>query len=172
MQLLRKVFSRKPRRFLLIFVGLCCLIRLGFWHVENDIREAAYRYGFEHLGYCPKICKVRFLSVVYGCSSFEHPSLPAWTTPFLLNRFKESNPPVKSCSLCKYDNDQRQIADEKTHETGVEFFTGAIWWVSPDTVKIEVGYYEGLLSASGSIYTLKKKHGRWIVVKDDIVFLS
>ena len=171
MRLLRKVFSRKTRRVLLIFVGLCCLIRLGFWHVENDIREAAYRYGFEHLGYCPEKCKIRFLSIAYGCSSFEHPSLPAWTTPFLLNRFKESNPPVKSPFYCKRDF-PNPPTDKQTRKQGVELFTGTIWWVSPDTVKIEVGYYAGPLAGSGNVYTLKRKHGRWIVIKDDIVFLS
>jgi len=79
---------------------------------------------------------------------------------------------VKPESECDYDDRQRQIADKKSGKTGVVFYTGAIWWVSADTVKIEVGYYEGTLSSSGNVYTLKRKNGRWVVEDDRMLFIS
>jgi hypothetical protein len=158
------------------FIGLVLLavgvLRVSFWHVENDIREAAYRHAFTNLYHNRSTRNASFIGVCYGCSSCDRPSIPVLTTPFLLNRFKGCRPPVRSIFECRYDDSRKQIADKRTGRTGAAFLTGMIRWVSWDTVKIEAGYYEGLLSSSGNIYTLKRKNGRWVVVNDRVRFLS
>jgi len=41
----RKRRLRRVARFLGFALLIICAIRIGFWHVENDIREAAYRHA-------------------------------------------------------------------------------------------------------------------------------
>lgn len=168
----RKSLLRKVARILGLVIIIICIVRVCFWHVENDIREAAYRYAFNHLYHNQSTWKASFIGICYGCSSFDQPSIPALMTPFLLDRFRGCKPPVKPESECCYSDRKHQIVDKKTGKTGVIFYTGAIKWVSWNTVKVEVGYYEGTLSSSGNIYTIKRKNGRWVVVKDKMLLIS
>lgn len=167
----RKARLRRIIRFVGFTVILLCVLRISFWHVENDIREAAYRHAFASLYHNRSTWKTSFIGVRYGCSVGSDPGISVLTTPFLLNRFKGCSPPVKPESECDYDT-LEQVADRKTGKTGAVFYTGTIWWLSWDTVQVEAGYYEGSVSASGNIYTLKRKNGRWVVVNERMLFIS
>ncbi len=46
------------------------------------------------------------------------------------------------------------------------FRVDSIFWVSEDAVRVQGGYYEAGLSASGNTYRVLLEKGRW-VVKDD-----
>lgn len=168
--------QRLPRigRFLGLAVLIVCATRLSLWHVENDIREAAYRHAFGHLYHNRGTWTSSFIGVCYGCSLVGRSGLPVFTTPFLLNRLRDCTPPVASESACYYSEAQphHQIVHRTTEKTGAVFYTGAIWWVSWDTVRIEVGYYEGPLSASGNIYTIKRRNGRWVVIDNRMLWIS
>jgi hypothetical protein len=39
-------------------------------------------------------------------------------------------------------------------------------------VEVDGGYFEDGLAASGNVYTLEKKHGRWIVTKDKVTVVA
>jgi hypothetical protein len=44
--------------------------------------------------------------------------------------------------------------------------------VDEDKVLVNGGYYEGNLSASGNVYTVERKDHKWVVTKDQMLWIS
>ena len=84
-----------------------------------------------------------------------------------MKRFAGNKPPVKMVSECHAPAD-KGVVDKKSGERGLIFNTGAIKWISDTEAEMEGGYYEGVLSSSGSTYYLKKVDGKWKVIKDEL----
>ena len=55
---------------------------------------------------------------------------------------------------------------------GLHFRIDSIRWVTINKVKVEGGYYEGMLSSSGNIYTVVKRGTGWKVKKDEMEWIS
>ena len=127
---------------------------------QDEIREAVFRYQFEHnASGQQQTAKVYFLS--FGKD--QEPS------DEFIARFKDHKPPVKKRSQSK---GQFEVIDKETGERGLIFSAVSIQVIDTNTVEVDGGYYEAGLSASGNVYTVKRNHGKWIVTKDQMLWIS
>lgn len=122
----------------------------------DDIREAVFRYQFDHnASGQQKTAKVYFLQVG------EKSNDPA---EGFMKRFDGNKPPVRVGSAAK-NVPGKGLLDKKTGEEGLSFSVVSIKWISDTEVEVEGGYYEASLSASCNTYTVVKKNGKWVVTK-------
>jgi len=127
---------------------------------QDDIREAVFRYQFEHnASGQQQNAKVYFLS-------FGKDKEPG---DAFIARFKDHKPPVKKRSQSK---GQFEVIDKETGERGLIFTVGAIKVVDAAKIQVEGGYYEAGLSSSGNVYTVERKDGKWVVTKDQMLWIS
>lgn len=125
---------------------------------ENNIREAVFRFQFQHIAFKDKTI-IYFLSV-YGKDPDEK----------FMKRFG-NNPRIRKQSQAI--NGVDGIVDKKTGEVGLILQLYGIKWLNKNEVEISGGYYEAMLSASGNTYSLKRtKRGKWIITKDDLEWIS
>lgn len=128
---------------------------------EDAVREAVFRYQFEHnsSGQQQK-AGVFFLSV----GKDTDPSKA------LLARFEGHAPPVEKVS----DSTPKGggIVDKKTGKQGVIFKVTSIKWINETEAEVEGGYYEGNLSASGNVYQVIYEKENWVVKKDTMKWIS
>jgi len=130
---------------------------------EDDIREAVFRYQFEHNASAQQTnSKVYFLGVAgkSGDPSEE-----------LIKRLAGHKPPVRKASASHYVKG-KGILDKKTGEQGLAFSINSIKWVSDSEVEADGGYYEAEKSSSANVYTLKKQNGKWHVTKNKLKWIS
>jgi hypothetical protein len=130
---------------------------------EDDIREAVFRYQFDHnASGQQKTAKVYFLGV--GEKS---------TNPSddFMKRFANHKPPVRKASASHFVRGEG-LLDKKTGERGLAFRATNIQWISDTEVEVSGGYYEAELSSSDNTYTLKKEDGKWKVTKDKMNWIS
>lgn len=124
---------------------------------EDDIREATFRYQFQHNASGMKQnAKVYFLSL--GEEKRTDPS------DEFMKRFADHKPSVKKVSSST--GGPQGIKDKDTGEPGLIFRVQKIKWVDDTTAEVEGGYYEAGLSASGNTYYLKKEKDKWVVKRD------
>jgi hypothetical protein len=132
---------------------------------ELDIREATFRYQFDHNRSALKQnANSDYLAIAVANKKTDPDDA-------FMKRFAGNKPPVKRHSECEV-SPKKGIVDKKTGERGLIFLSGAIKWVSDSEVEVSGGYHEGNLSASGNIYHLKKVDGKWKVTKDVIQWIS
>jgi hypothetical protein len=129
---------------------------------RDDVREAAFRHMFQH-----NASGLKDKAGVY-CLAFGTRLDPG---PAFLARFAGSKPPVKGVSECE-SSMTGGVADRVTRERGLIFHVDQIRWKSDTEAEIDGGYYEAGLSSSGNTYYLKKRDGRWTVVKDVMHWIS
>jgi hypothetical protein len=126
---------------------------------EDDIREAVFRYQFQHnASGQQRKAEVYFLSSKDLSDEF-------------MSRFRDNKPPVKRSSQVtprKFDG----VKDKVSGKSGLIFYVGSIDWVGENEAKVEGGYFEASLSASGNVYELRRESGKWIVVKDEEKWIS
>jgi ankyrin repeat protein len=134
---------------------------------NDDIREAIFRHqiGPEVPGKQQRV-QVYFLSVLdHASGKYIDPS------PDFMKRFAKNKPRVAKESECT-SSPYKGVRDKVTGEEGLIFQVGFIKWIAEDEVEVEGGYYEAGLSASGNTYHLRKKNGKWVVVKDVMNWIS
>ncbi len=130
---------------------------------EDDIREAVFRYQFEHNASAqPQDAAAYFLSLDPHESGFLFNEDP---TDDVMRRFEGHKPPCKKVSECSSHRFEG-VRDRETGEEGLIFTVGNIRWINEDEVEVSGGYYAGSLSASGNIYSVVREGDRWIVKKD------
>src|ERR1700676_2637782 len=120
-------------------------------HEEDDIREAIFRYQFEH-----NASGQQKRAAVYCLSIGEN----ADPSDEFIKRFANHNPPVRKISGCTvgpFDG----VVDKLTHKLGLVFRVSSIKWISGTEVEATGGYYEAGLSASGNTFTVSKRLGKW-----------
>jgi hypothetical protein len=128
---------------------------------EEAIREAVFRYQFEHNASAQKqTAKVYFLSI----GDDKDPS------DAFMARFDKHKPPVKKLSQAPgpLDVNGKEIGDPG----GLIFSVTTIEPVDEDKVLVNGGYYEGNLSASGNVYAVERKDHKWVVTKDQMLWIS
>jgi hypothetical protein len=136
---------------------------------SEDIREAVFRYQFQHNASGQQgNAQVYFLGIQgTGESDQVHYVDPP---DELMARFAGNVPPVKRRSECTYSQDG--VFDKHSGARGLLFWLGAAEEIGTDEVQVYGGYFEAGLSASGNIYTLRRISGRWVVVKDVMMWIS
>jgi hypothetical protein len=126
---------------------------------EEEIAEAVFRYQFVHnASGRQEHAAVYFLSLRHRSPSKE----------FML-RFAGNTPRVSRLSECTEDDD---IRDLHTDEIGILFRITDIKWITPTRVEVSGGYDEGRLSSSGDTYYVEKRDGHWVIMRDDMHWIS
>jgi len=116
---------------------------------ELDICEAVFRHQFEHnASGAQQGAAAYFLEI-----RKEDPS------PGFLDRFAGHQPPVFAGSKFKIGR-------------GLSFRVDSIEWQEDGSVKVNGGYYEAGLSASGNVYTLETDGESWKVADDVMEWIS
>lgn len=185
---------RIPLLVLLVGIAAYAAIRIPQWKTEDDIREAVFRYAFAHNGSIEQNnVSAFYLSVIPGWAKLTHSGgtpvidrvlgavglareeSDRWDRPSassgLVGRFSGHKPPVKPASECRI-RDAHGVTDARGANKGLVFIAGRIRWISPTRVEVEGGYYENGTSASGNIYTLVRKNGHWVVIRDKYIWGS
>ncbi len=138
---------------------------------NDDIREAAFRYLFEHNASAQQqTVWVYFLSVTNLPDSLGGAWIDADPSEELIARFRNNTPRVRPCSQAT--TSLWGVFDVKSGIKGLLFRLGEIRWITKDRVEIDGGYYEAGLSASGGTYILERKNGIWSVVGGGIRWIS
>ena len=138
--------------FLLTLVGAYDDIQQAT--VEDDIREAAFRYQFEYLG---KLDNFDY----YFISGSEE----------ILARFRGHTPLVLPSSEADINSPQG-VRHRSYGGRGIWFFLNEIQWLDENTVEIEGGYSHTSVSGSFNTYRLERKNGEWKVTKDTVHSIS
>jgi hypothetical protein len=117
----------------------------------DDIREAVFRWQFEHHPLPQQQDGVYFLRLEKG---YDPPDE-------FMKRFAENRPPVRMMSRCNVQTSR----DRRTGEQGLMFRITSIRWESDTEVEVQssCGWNGG---DSGSTYNVKKENGKWKVTKD------
>lgn len=127
----------------------------------DDIREAVFRYQFVHNNRGLRGVDVFFLALGQNTDPSQE----------FLKRFAGHTPPVKPVSACRIDP-LRGVFDKDTGKGGLVFRVEGIAWVNDKKVEVEGGYYRNGLAASGNVYTVESKSGKWVVVGDKMLWIS
>jgi hypothetical protein len=77
----------------------------------------------------------------------------------LLNRFAGNQPPVRPGS-------------EYQMGLGLLFHVDGIREIDPATIEVDGGYHEAELSSSGNTYRVQRRGGSWIVISDEMHWIS
>jgi hypothetical protein len=136
----------------------------------DDIREAIFRYQFSN-NYSgqQQSARVYFIGIYIPGDSTRQ-GYYADPSDELMARFRGNTPSVKKASQCTQSI--YGVFDKETGERGLLFRVESIRQLSGDEVEVEGGYFEAGLSASGNIYTVRRIGGRWVVVKDELQWIS
>lgn len=127
---------------------------------DNAIREAAYRYMFQHnASSLRQKAAVYFLAVRIDGNKLGDPSKE------LMDRFAGNKPPVKKWSDSQL-SPELGVVDKASGERGLIFETGTIKMLSRTQAEVTGGYYEGNMSSSRSTFTVVKQSGKWVVVRE------
>jgi hypothetical protein len=131
---------------------------------ELDIREATFRYQFvRNASGQRQNAGVYCLSIVANGKDTDPDAA-------FIKRFEGTAPVVRKASDCSRSGEG--VTDKTTGRRGLLFSTGAITWTSETAARVEGGYYEGGLSASGNTYYLRKTDGKWVVEKDTMHWIA
>ena len=115
----------------------------------DNVFEALFRYQFENnVSAEQQQAETYFLTIKTRNPPSE-----------FLKRFSGHTPPVKNGS-------------EFGIGKGLKFRIDGWEWISDDKIEVMGGYYEDVLSSSGSCYILLRKNGKWIVEKADMYMIS
>ncbi len=114
-----------------------------------DIIEAVFRYQYETNVANPNQNLSTFFLEVF------HTDAP----PEIIDRFDGMKPPVR-----------KRSAFEKGK--GIIFRIESIERTGADSAEVNGGYYQSGLSASGDVFTVVRKDGRWVVEDFKRLFIS
>jgi hypothetical protein len=129
--------------------------------VEDDVREAVFRYQFKHNASGAQQ-NVDYYFLDLG---------PEGPIPEFMARFEAHSPEVLPVSEATA-SPAKGVSHKDDGGHGLIFKVGEIQWIDKNTVDVEGGYYEAGLSASGNIYRVERKSGKWIVTKDTMHWIS
>ena len=128
---------------------------------EEDVREATLRHMFK------KNASGAQQSAQVHCIEFEKNSDPPAA---FVARFARDPKPVVAGSACT--KGPSGVFDKTTKAHGLAFRIDAVRFTDKDHATVNGGYYEAGLSASGNVYTVERQKGAWVVVKDEMTWIS
>ena len=122
---------------------------------EQNIREAVFRYQFEHnASGQQQQAKIYFLSLGERRSPRDD----------FMSRFKGHKPPVRKVSGALVNS--LGVVEKKTGRRGLLFQVTGIRWLGQNEVEVEGGYFESGHSASTNVYKVSRENGKWVVKED------
>ncbi|HEX7182576.1 MAG TPA: hypothetical protein VF756_12090 [Thermoanaerobaculia bacterium] len=119
---------------------------------DDDIREAVFRYQFEHNASGLQKSAERY------CLSVEGDRMPSAD---FLRRFAGHTPPVTSADQC-----------DRTTGRDLFFLVKDIQRQGENEVWVRGGYWEGNLSSSGELYIVGRENGKWVVKESRMEMIS
>jgi hypothetical protein len=128
----------------------------------DDVREAVFRHMFG------SNASGQGTSAGVYCIEVEGQADP--TTGFLA-RMKDVRPIVKGASQCDASA-EHGVIDRSTHAHGLIFRIETVKFKDGHHATATGGYYEAGLSASGNVYTLELRKTKWVVTKDQMMWIS
>lgn len=131
---------------------------------EDDIREAVFRYQFDHNASGLQKRAHAFCLVIGLDDKNSDPS------DQFMKRFAHHKPAVRKASSCHWNS--IQVVENRTGRAALVFWCSKITWVSDIEVSVDGGYEEGNVSASSSTYTVRKQNGKWAVTNDRMTMIS
>jgi len=133
----------------------------------DDIREATFRYQFEHAAAVgERRQQVRFLS--FGETRKNQDIDPSDT---FIARFSRDKPRVAKQSQA-ISSRHEWVTDLTSGEPGVIFYITSVRKLSSGTAEVTGGYHQDRRSASGNTYRLERRWGKWKVVDDRMDWIS
>jgi hypothetical protein len=149
---------------LLAFVALSFSSDMAHRSQEDDIREALFRYQFEH-----NASAQQQTAHDYYLAVGEEGADPS---DEFMRRFADHKPLVHKASACRIKPSTGEVVNKRNGKPGLRFRQGTITWVSAIEVTVWDGYDEANVSSSGNTYTLKRQNGRWYVTEDKMEVIS
>jgi hypothetical protein len=128
----------------------------------DDVREAIFRHMFG------SNASGQGTSAGVYCIEVEGQADP---TSGFLARLKDVRPTVKGASHCSASAEDG-VLDQSTHARGLEFRVETLTFKDAHHATATGGYYEAGLSASGNVYTLELRKKKWVVTKDQMMWIS
>ena len=126
-----------------------------------DVAEAVFRYQFDHnASGRQRNADYFFLTLAEGDPPQE-----------LLERFATEKPPVLPKSLSIYSHREGHKHWE-LEGRGLGFRISSIKWLDANTAEVKGGYLEGGTSASGNVYRVERRDGKWSVTNDDTIWIA
>jgi hypothetical protein len=120
---------------------------------KTDLREAIFRYMFEHYDYGP--------DVKAFCIQPERPQPERF-----LGRFSGDKRRVVWASDCELTGPMNGIRQKKTGERGVRMTILSIQWVNDGEAEAKVQAFSDGIAANWNILRVVRRDGHWIVKSD------
>jgi hypothetical protein len=155
----------------------------------DDIREAVFRYQFEH-----NASSLQTRAAAYYLELRTTEGAKSDPPDSFLKRFTGNSPAVHKRSaarvameeIAKQADDpfsslflfpQRSfqdtgVTDRLSGRPGLIFYQQSINRISNSKAEVHGGYYEGGESSSGNTYTVEKQNGKWTVTKNIMRWIS
>lgn len=149
---------------LLLFAG-----KAGTPEEELSAREAVFRHQLTHNEsafididtFCIEITKA---SDTWASSRSDPPQK-------MIERLNDGRYRVRKGADCDY-NGGNGVVEKGSSKPALVLRAGEISWKSSKRVAITGGYYYASEGASGNVYYLEKRDGKWLVVEDKTIWLS
>jgi hypothetical protein len=92
----------------------------------------------------------------------------------LLQRFADRPVPVRAVSQCRIGGEAEgsQVYDNATGRSGLILSISRVDCTLFGRCSVRGGHYRANLGASGNVYTLRKRGGRWEVSQDRMLWIS
>ncbi len=139
--------------------------------IDPDIAEAVFRYQFAHNASGQK-AEANVYCIGFSSRSADGGINRDPSTEFL-TRFADVKPPVKAASQCSFDKKfGNSVVDRSTGGFGLIFRIESVKCADNSHCDVQGGYYEANESSSGNTYHLEKQREKWVVVGDNMNWIS
>lgn len=88
----------------------------------------------------------------------------------LIERLNEGPRRVRNGSDCYFK--ETSVLEKGSGSPAAWLIVGTIFWKSKTSITITGGYFSGNEGASGNVYHLEKRDGRWVVTKNELKWIS
>lgn len=130
---------------------------------EDDVREAVFRYQFDH-----NASGLQRSAHAYCLALGDKGADPS---EGFIKRFAHNKPPVRKASACHIASSSA-LVENHTGRPALLFRIANITRISDTEFRVNGGYYEGNVSSSGNGYTVRNEGGRWSVIEDKTMVIS
>lgn len=136
---------------------------------DDDVREAIFRQLIQSHAQEPgNTINVYCLSFLEGGQDPSDTTAAQDPSDEFMARFKDSSGIVKKYSDCGTLHDMLQVYDKATGAFAIIFSVGNITWINQSQVQVYATYRQDGIMAAGSIYTLEKQNGQWVITKETL----
>lgn len=148
---------------LLLFAG-----KAGTPEEELSAREAVYRYQLRH---DPPAIKVDTFCLEIMRASDTFASSRSDPPQEMIERLDDGRRKLRKGSDCDYRGGQG-VVEKGTNQPALVLRTGEVSWKSGTRVAITGGFYYASEAASGNVYHLEKRDGKWLLINDHPIWIS